>query len=98
MALRDTNWITEAHFIETKQTDMQEVITINYGTTSVRRRTTTIVDGEWIVLTEAAARAYSTAHAGDTNTILTALEDNRYCGAWKLTSKVTTRGTYVVDT
>ena len=98
MALRDTTWITDTHFLETKHVASQEVLTIAFGTSITRRRTRTIVDGEWVSLTEAAATAYADSHAGDTNATFAAIEDNRFCGAWKLTSHVDSKGAWATDT
>ena len=92
MALRDTNWITEAHFIQTSKESRQENITISDGVTSVTYEAIrTVVEGEWVVLTEAAANAYIAAHKDTANTSFTASEVNRYNGAWKLSRNVDSR-------
>ena len=98
MALRDTSWITDTHFIETKHQVFQDVMTIIYGTIVTYRRVRKVTDAECIVLTEAAATNYADTHAGDTNTSYVAIEDNRYVGAWKLQRHIDSRAAYTADT
>ena len=96
MALRGT--VTDSYFIETKQQSSEEVIGVFFGTPTTYRRIRTIIDGEWIALTEVAARAYVDTHAGDTDTTLEAVEDNRYCGSWKVTKHFETKTQWSADT
>ena len=100
MALRDISWITEGNFIETKRKVLKERFTLVFGTSVTRIRDRTIKDGEWIALTEAAAQNFvsDSARAADTNQSFEALEDNRYCGAWKVTRHTDSRGPWTVDT
>ena len=100
MALRDT--VVDSYFIQTKHRAMQEVLYLNFtgSSTTVQRRTRTIVDGEWVLLSATAAQNFVDTHAGDTDSIYTAVEVNRYCGdgAWKVQRHIDSRGAWVVDT
>ena len=98
MALRDTSWITDTHFLETKHVTSIDRLTVVWGSIVKYERLHTVSDGEWICLTEAAAIAYADTHAGDTNMSFTAVEDNRYVGSWKLQKHTDSRADWSIDT
>jgi len=97
MALRDTSWIVDSHFLETSRKVGVEIFTFFFGTAVTRRRTRTITDAECVAVTKAAAQNFVDTTI-DTNTAYRAVEDVRYCGAWKVLRHVDSRGVVTTDT
>lgn len=92
MALRDTTWITDTHAIRrNKKTVGEKVYFFPFG--PLERVRTVIVD-DWIALTQAAAEAYQSSHATDTNTTFSVTQTNMILDAYKLTRTVDSKGNW----